>query len=432
MVQTYVLKFLPPVCAEMLQGWAKAHTILGAGAVAVVINELVPSGQPPELFLVMTLGHAHSFPEMKIALKKSLNQLPDHPKVEWISALDRRLQRLFGWGDVCTTEADVARACQEKDVTELRAVVPQAALLDVPLEVMPQLFTALQGPPQPQLEDCKHEFFDEHPWEVVVGPCARCSRKGETRCKVEQCGLVLCERCALDSYEDRAERQQMQELTEKARAYRPVYWQHEHQPLPFYVRDYQDWDDDKKLEWLKQQVERDAGIAEFAKAFRRLFDDKLRDHGQQKVKVFKLYNLFSPRAAGWKKASDIPPAEREEFQRVWNEDAPDLCLECGKALAEGEKDYHAKCMNLDKVVVCTKDQCGGKVRVQAGVFVCTVCGNGQKVAATVAAGPIMDGPFAASSSRTLDSLRRVSNLVSCFTTAADPDHSPEWKKQKKS
>ena len=37
-------------------------------------------------------------------------------------------------------------------------------------------------------------------------------------------------------------------------------------------------------------------------------------------------------ARGWKRESDLPPEDLEEFQQVWDPGAPRRCRECGKAL----------------------------------------------------------------------------------------------------
>ena len=304
---------------------------------------------------------------------------------------------------------------------------------------MPQLFTALLGQAQPQLEDCLHEFFGEAPFQVVMGPCARgndvrAHRGPYTRCK--KCHLVLCGRCANGSDNDRDEWQLIQRLTERAQTNSPAYWQHPERPLPFYVMDQVKWKDEEKLLWLKQELGEDADIVEFAQAFRSLFGEKLQGDVPQKKKVLDLYRSFSPEGAAWKKESDLPPRERVEFQRVWDADAPDLCLECGKALAAGEKDYHPGCMHTGKAVVCTLAGCSGKVQVKHGVFVCTVCGNGAKMAASIESSSqlvVSDGdPLGARLKRWCKPLRDYHNCVMGFSTAADPEHTPAWKKQRRS
>ena len=47
--------------------------------------------------------------------------------VEWVRPLTRRLQRLFGWGDVAADRAAVERASEAGDRMELLAIMPCAA-----------------------------------------------------------------------------------------------------------------------------------------------------------------------------------------------------------------------------------------------------------------------------------------------------------------
>ena len=74
-------------------------------------------------------------------LGKDINNLPGKPQVHWVRPLTRRLQRLFGWGDVSPTRADVVHATKSGDIEELRALTPQAAevIEDVDVSVAPDL-----------------------------------------------------------------------------------------------------------------------------------------------------------------------------------------------------------------------------------------------------------------------------------------------------
>ena len=63
--------------------------------------------------------------------------------MEWVRPLTRRRQRLFGWGDVASTAADVVRAAKAGDLEELAALMPQAASLIKGGEVECQHLAAL-------------------------------------------------------------------------------------------------------------------------------------------------------------------------------------------------------------------------------------------------------------------------------------------------
>lgn len=111
-IQTVVLK----VVAEgaVLDVHCSSWVWNGGGAAARVD---VMIGDQRGQYLVFT----NSAPCGEVAfaerLKRDLHKLPGSPQVEWVCPLSRRLQRLFGWGDV-------ARACEE-DCGE-RALMPLA------------------------------------------------------------------------------------------------------------------------------------------------------------------------------------------------------------------------------------------------------------------------------------------------------------------
>ena len=342
-VQTYVVKAAEDVASPVLGTWATSQGVLGAGAWSVVE---VGDQACRELYLVVTFRNAHRFKPRVDYIKESLLQLPTHPTVEWVRPLTRRLQRRFGWGDVCASEADVRQACEKGDVEELKALMPQAAIVieEADYALLPGLFAALRGE-VPQLEDCEHEFFQEAPFERVLGPCARGVPGGApdsrthvqpyTQCK--KCKLVLCGRCAADSDEAQGDRRALQTLVQEARrAPAPTYWQHPERPLPFYVIDQKKVPDAEKLAWLKQELGADADLPRFAATFCSLFEDKIRGGIPQKAKALALYARYVPEgseARGWRKESDLPPAELEAFQKVWGP-APRRCRECNKALSE--------------------------------------------------------------------------------------------------
>ena len=65
--------------------------------------------------------------------------------------MSRRLQRLFGWGDVATTREDVVRVSKAGDIEELKRIMPEALAYldseDLDLDTMPYLYDELQRPP---------------------------------------------------------------------------------------------------------------------------------------------------------------------------------------------------------------------------------------------------------------------------------------------
>ena len=118
---------------------------------------------------------------------------------------------------------------------------------------------------------------------------------------------------------------------------RLVRWQqHPTNPLPFYVIQQRRVSNEEKLVSLRQELGRDAGLSDFARKFLELFGESVQTPCQQKALVLKIFAAYVPEdspARGWRKESDVPPADLVGFQRVWNPDAPARCHECGKALA---------------------------------------------------------------------------------------------------
>ena len=146
---TFVAKVSCPVA---LQALGPSQLVYGAGAFATI------SCLGDYYFVVRVEERAIS--KFAHKLEKDINNLPGNPQVDWVRPLTRRLQRLFGWGDVSAVRADVVRAAETGDIEELCALMPQAAkvIADVNLSVVPGLYDALQGQPLLPMEDCPHKF----------------------------------------------------------------------------------------------------------------------------------------------------------------------------------------------------------------------------------------------------------------------------------
>ena len=80
-------------------------------------------------YLVQTLEKECEDSAFASRTRAEIKKLPGNPQVEWVRPLTRRLQRLFGWGDVASTRADVERAAKAGDEEELKALMPQAATI---------------------------------------------------------------------------------------------------------------------------------------------------------------------------------------------------------------------------------------------------------------------------------------------------------------
>ena len=83
--------------AGLLTDWGAARVVQGDGAFArvLLLNE--------DSFLIITLARAAKIDPAARAISTGIAGLPGAPKVTWVRPLTRRLQLLFGWGDVAGT-----------------------------------------------------------------------------------------------------------------------------------------------------------------------------------------------------------------------------------------------------------------------------------------------------------------------------------------
>ena len=477
--QTFVIKPASGTLRKHVENWAQLQVM----DKRVSSYALVQLEERDELFLVLTKPEAIRVEYAKFEFLERCGRFIVPIEVTWVRPLTRRLQRLFGWGDVCATEADIARACKAGDAEELKAILPQAVAVapqffgkapntqaasssssqlvaedqDISLALLPKVLTALRSG-LPPLEDCRHEFWQEV--NKVRGPCARgapavtyapngtvksCAHYGPyTRCI--KCNLVLCNKCAAADEDDAGDRRELEKAVRRARAQQPPpYWQHPARPLPFYVIDHAKWPDDEKLPWIKQEVGEGVDLPTFAQAFLDLFGGKLRGAVQQKTKVLQLYARYAPESpeAAWKKESDLPPEDLECFQRVWNPDAPSRCWECGKALVGpmpfGRHYCNEACRAADKTHACSKCKSAANVVNTEGYYRCTACdkhpGLGKrgkrKTTETTHAGLAAVAAF----DERLDRQREMSKMASRIwgmDCAPNPNHEPAWKRPRRS
>ena len=451
-VQTVVIKFANS--SPVLKCWAKNEGIHGAGAFAFV--ETHPMLE--EVYLVLTFQEPCYFPSRAAKLKNDLSEYPMCPRVEWIKPLDRRLQRLLGWGDVCCTEANVAKAVSERDTEELRAITPWAKGLVasffgngkdedniITIHDLSRIFARLQSN-APQLQDCQHEFFTEEKYVQECGPCARGTRetarahhKPYTRCR--KCRLVLCARCAGLDEDARQDERNMEKWATKARQNPQEFWQHPLRPKPFYVFDQAKLADADKLLWIRYEEGETLDLPSFARAFLKLFGDKLNDTVKQKSKVLQLYGEYNAEdGSSWKKECDLPPEELEQFQRVWDPDAPNRCRECGKAL-KGPAPYrdldhycNETCKNAKMKTTCKECKSAANMENVDGYRYCKICYK-RRPPKPIPAALKQNERDESSLDKKMRSNRESLCLVQevLYTDrAADPQHEPAWKRRRRS
>ena len=297
---------------QLLSEWAASRVVNGAGAYAIVE---MPTG---DIYAVIAMAQAMRVENAAANMKAAIEQLPGGPQVEWVRPLTRRLQRLFCWGDAGSTSEDVARAAIDDNVEELAALVPQAAGMILRREVewqhLPALHSVSQGAPiaglaiedqsRAALEDrgdreeedgaiplrVVHEAFDQHTWSERTNrkaKCTHCEGWDPYEC---DCGIRLCELCR--------------------------------QP------------------WIRQEIGDEADLIAFAEKWRERFGEKIRGDVPQKAACLRLFAQYQPpegRHGAWKNESDLPPDVLEQFQRLWDADAPERCRECAKASAPGQR-----------------------------------------------------------------------------------------------
>jgi len=222
--------------------------------------------------------------------------------------------------------------------------------------------------------------------------------------------------------------------------------QHPTRPLEFYVTD-KNMQEDDKLEWMKQELGNDADLPTFAAKFLELFSEKVHGDMPQKLACMKLFNAY--RGACYKKESDLPPAELEAFQKVWDPNAPMRCRHCPKTLPAGssmrEPYCNIKCRDANKKIRCWRffkpeDPCPGEVVWRDSCRVCTFCGQGQEEADRVERankkrkndkGEVVETELDRMFRRGANGLA-VFNNVFGFWPTIDEKYEPAWKKRRRS
>ncbi len=487
--QTYVIK----VCAEGENTspihWLTSQIVSGAGGGAMVKTV------QGDMYIVITEAKAHRVEGRSRAFRESISQLPGSPPVEWIRPMTRRLQRLFGWGDVATTREDVARTAKAGNLEELRTIMPQAArFIDrEELELLPALHDALSValvPPAPQNatalalpapapqnatalalpaaappppRECRHEFFRDQPGAIVDGPCChgpagwspehrspftRCGapcqdkkgKKGELRGGAPAppvCRMVCCYECAR-SIMKRQEREAvlqaaLQECAQPPRdPFAPTceWQQHPTRPLPFYVVDQVKVSEADKLAWMQQELGDDVKLPTFAEKFMELFGDKLRGGVPQRAACLKLFRQHAPDSTrAWKtegdhqpKESDLPPADREAFLRVWDPSVK-CCRDCGTR-HERRGGY---CSDT-----CAGGYCSDTCAAAGVIVACRECKATLDPATLVPTTPARPCAFCGPKGGKRGHGLLVAQRTWFCGRRPDPEHEPAWKKARRS
>ena len=234
-----------------------------------------------------------------------------------------------------------------------------------------------------------------------------------------------------------------------------------HRPATCYIIDQQKTKTSDKLEWLQFELGKDAGLIPFARKFRELFGTQ-----SQKAKCLDLYRqyanitkrkesapygtLAAARKLLYSKECQVPPSELEEFQKLWDADAPRRCHETNSELPAGTPLNQHFCSSehalAGKRIYCTRvtkrtvvngeeivDYCNGKVAYCGACLVCTSCGQGSDVAKNVEKTQEReaDTEWGKSMKRSWESLQNANNYWGKFDSQTDPNYVPAWTKRRR-
>lgn len=103
--------------------WASLQTDFEQTVGAVALVKLDADQGSPVLYIVLTENTPKTLGNVVTRIKRMLTGPSTNVNVEWVRALDRRLTRLFGWGDVWADSDHLERAVKE-DSLELKRCLP--------------------------------------------------------------------------------------------------------------------------------------------------------------------------------------------------------------------------------------------------------------------------------------------------------------------
>ena len=256
----------------------------------------------------------------------------------------------------------------------------------------------------------------------------RCTLCGELACKVCSCGEARCETCLIATGGS---------LVETWCEAHP-----QHRPATCYITNPSRMKKEAQLEFISFELGEEAGLVTFARKFRELFAERIGVDSQKDacLKLYRKYakietskNLkqgpYAPEVEEHNRLAQkmlysmqahVPPEELEEFEKLWDEDAPRRCHECNCELPADTPPEQHLCKNhkdAGKKITCGRvveravvpqstreateteeagagassyelpekviaHRCDGTVTAVGGCRVCTKCGRGAEVAET--------------------------------------------------
>ena len=170
---------------------------------------------------------------------------------------------------------------------------------------------------------------------------------------------------------------------------------------------------------MRLKIGDDADLDVFAETYVQLFGDKIAPQSQKQLclALYREYakiaqtvaqgsykSLAEARKKAYSCEAHIPPWEKQDFQRVWDEDAPARCLECNNPIPDGQSYCCLEHKNAGTKRVCGRPcgvkegqddlavahgleehlRCPGEVVDVKGIWVCQLCGHNKDIATKIA------------------------------------------------
>ena len=219
-----------------------------------------------------------------------------------------------------------------------------------------------------------------------------------------------------------------------------------------------------QLEAITSVLGEGAGFVSFAREFREFVGERMKEESQRTA-CLKLYRKYAKiaqtnergpystvaeaRKLAYAMECQVPPGELEEFQKLWDEDAPRRCHEYNCVMpadAPLGKRLCAKHADAGKSILCTRaigrsqdadgevvtTHCGGEIVYHNGCRVCKACDTGTELAEHLGKSLKLDDSTALNKSlkRGAASLR-IANNAWRFSSQEDPNHVATWPKRKR-
>jgi hypothetical protein len=363
--------------------WLSASVEAGRDAQAAAFVQLERDTDTNVFYVVLTLAKT-TMVQHTNRLRKKFEAWPMSAKVYWIRPLDRRLQRLFEWGDVWIARETVEKAVEREDKYELLRYFPalessiwrgDLSHLPLMLEDGSRPLLQIEDDPMSQsdrlgLMRLQHECSSSHVFgePSMNWECTVCNNMGAARCA---CGAQRC-RCH-------------QNITIAPR-HRTIWKQSTWSPGPFFVQDPKWMRNELKVEFIRDELGDGESLEEFAVVYADLFAEKICNE-KKRAACLKLYGIYNP-AFKVKKECELPPAQLHSFQKIFDLQAKPRCGWCNTTM-EQQQEYCSqacaeaanppqkcqKCGSEDfNLLHCPRGTQGARCAALNGMARCNGCG----------------------------------------------------------